>query len=99
MQNYAATVERIAAAARELEACEPTMATLIKQYDDTVGFGFVLNPTLARDVIADRGGRLAAQLKLARAVVAFVGVFRELREQSLAELCRQAAELERSPAE
>jgi hypothetical protein len=97
-ESYRQIMSQIAGAAMLLEEAEPTMAKLLKQISDVESFGFVFNPTLARDVIADRDGRLKVQRKLAQAVVAFVATWRELREEASAafvqELERASAKLE-----
>lgn len=87
---YMRMIERIGVAARELDACEPTMARLVEQLRQTREWGFVVDPTLARDVIQDPHGHIATQEKLAQAVVAFVAVWRELQAAALGEIARRA---------
>lgn len=98
MVRYRQTIEEIAQAARQLDRCEPTMAKLVDQYSDTVAFGFVTNPTFARDVIADRDGNLARSMRLAKMVIDFTREWRQLQAEAQIEMQRQvdkmAAEME-----
>jgi hypothetical protein len=96
--RYRQTIERIAEAARQLERCEPLMSKLVDQYSDTVAFGFVTNPTFARDVIADASGNISRQMRLAKMVIDFTREWRGLQLEAQIEMQRQvdkmAAEME-----
>lgn len=77
---YAKIIDRIGVAARELEACEPTMSSLAGQYSEAEIFSFATNPISARAGIVDAQGSRKAEVELAVAVIKFVDAWRALRD-------------------
>lgn len=80
--GYTKILDRIAAAAHELEDCAPAMAALAGQYSEVATFSFATNPNLAHAGIIDR----KAEVEMAAAVIGFVKAWQTLRNTTEAKL-------------
>ena len=81
---YREVMEGVRVAGAILEATEPTMAALIKQYEWNTGTSAIFNPGMFQRLEGDKN--VEAQVRLAKAVVAFVDEWRALRREAEAEL-------------